>query len=181
MEKVRKNREELKSYFRKGEIPKSEHFEALIDSMVIFEDDPLFASDERMKPFFEEKASEEDTPKEPTFTPEIHTVPADGEWHSLLLPVESSGCHAYKIFVSFYDAESDSYSMCIAMASHCNGRDCDITSADKHWWGWSGKMRLRWKTLNGKIHLQIRTKKNKIGVEHICYRICEEWNYIQSS
>ena len=41
MNENRKNREELKSFFRKGAVPTEEHFAALIDSVPNFIDDEL--------------------------------------------------------------------------------------------------------------------------------------------
>lgn len=132
----KKNREELKNYFRKGNVPTEEHFALLIDSVVnIVDDKPLFATDmpeneslkednteERIKP---EQASE-------TSLDAYLTIPADGDWYQL--PVESAvdkeidGCRIYRVYASCYNKREDSYDMCVATASHCSGNDRKILS-----------------------------------------------------
>ena len=132
----KKNREELKNYFRKGNVPTEEHFALLIDSVVnIVDDKPLFATDmpeneslkednteERIKP---EQASE-------TSVDAYLTIPADGDWYQL--PVESAvdkeidGCRIYRVYASCYNKRDDSYDLCVATASHCSGNDRKILS-----------------------------------------------------
>lgn len=186
MDRSIKSRDELKSFFSKGTVPKEEHFAALIDSVVIFEDDPLLASDERMKPYFEEINNGADSTDDESVVnaeAETYTIPADGEWHSLQLATSGEanlpGCHIYMLYASLYNKRSGNYAMCSAVASHCDGDERKISSLKKHWWGWSGKIKLRWKKSGGKLYLQMRTKGNMNGVEHIYYRISEEWSFVK--
>ncbi len=182
------SREELKSYFYKGAVPTAEQFGALIDSMVSFEDEPLLATDERIKLLLEQSGQPVENPGEERYSEsgnDILTLPADGDWHSLPLFTGNSdsmsGCHVYVIYASLYNNNSCEYAMCSAVASHCNGGEQKISSPKKHWWGWSGKIKLRWKKSGSRLYLQMRTKCNKRGVEHIYYRISEEWKFIKSS
>ena len=179
MDTNKKNREELKSYFRKGAVPTEEHFALLIDSVPNIIDDEL---DKKL----EEEAVEPETSAEPEESngPEILTIPADGEWHSL--PVEGAarqgiaGCRIYQIYASYYDKRNYEYAMCEAKASHRSGKDKEITSPQSHWWGWSGEIKIRWYHKDGQLYLQMRSKGNKKGVDGIKYRIAELWNFTDS-
>lgn len=179
METNKKNREELKSYFRKGAVPTEEHFAALIDSVPNFMDDEFFKEPE-------EVVEEPETPVVPEENkePELLTIPADGEWHSL--PVESAagqgvaGCRIYRIYASYYDKHNYEYAMCEAKASHRSGKDRTIDSPQRHWWGWSGEIKIRWYHKDGRLYLQMRSKGNKRGVDSIKYRITEVWNFTDS-
>lgn len=179
MDTNKKNREELKSYFRKGAVPTEEHFALLIDSVPNIIDDEL---DKKL----EEEAVEPETSVEPEESnePEILTIPADGEWHSL--PVEGAarqgiaGCRIYQIYASYYDKRNYEYAMCEAKASHRSGKDREITSPQSHWWGWSGEIKIRWYHKDGQLYLQMRSKGNKKGVDGIKYRIAELWNFTDS-
>lgn len=179
METNKKNREELKSYFRKGAVPTEEHFAALIDSVPNLMDDEFFKEPE-------EVVEEPETPVVPEerTEPELLTIPADGEWHSL--PVESAtrqshtGCRIYRIYASYYDKRNYEYAMCEAKASHRSGKDRTIDSPQRHWWGWSGDIKIRWYHKDGRLYLQMRSKGNKRGVDSIKYRITEVWNFTDS-
>lgn len=179
MDTNKKNREELKSYFRKGAVPTEEHFALLIDSVPNIIDDEL---DKKL----EEEAVEPETSAEPEESngPEILTILADGEWHSL--PVEGAarqgiaGCRIYQIYASYYDKRNYEYAMCEAKASHRSGKDREITSPQSHWWGWSGEIKIRWYHKDGQLYLQMRSKGNKKGVDGIKYRITELWNFTDS-
>ena len=179
MDTNKKNREELKSYFRKGAVPTEEHFALLIDSVPNIIDDEL---DKKL----EEETVEPETSAEPEESngPEILTIPADGEWHSL--PVEGAarqgiaGCRIYQIYASYYNKRNYEYAMCEAKASHRSGKDREITSPQSHWWGWSGEIKIRWYHKDGQLYLQMRSKGNKKGVDGIKYRIAELWNFTDS-
>ena len=179
MDTNKKNREELKSYFRKGAVPTEEHFALLIDSVPNIIDDEL---DKKL----EEETVEPETSAEPEESngPEILTIPADGEWHSL--PVEGAarqgiaGCRIYQIYASYYNKRNYEYAMCEAKASHRSGKDREIASPKSHWWGWSGEIKIRWYHKDGQLYLQMRSKGNKRGVDGIKYRITELWNFTDS-
>ena len=115
---------------------------------------------------------------------EYMKIPADGKWHDL--PVEAaathihSGCRVYQLFASYNDTQKYSYAMCEAVVSHKNQKGCKIASSQKHWWGWSGQIKLRWYLYDDQLFLQMRSKGNKKGVESIYYQITELWNFTDS-
>lgn len=183
----KKNRDELKNFFRKGNVPTEEHFALLIDSMVnIIDDKPLFVTDmpEKEKPKednTDEKLKPEQASKD---TVDEHSaIPADGDWYQL--PIESAidkdidGCRIYRIYASYYDKRKDTYGMCVVTASHCSGKDRKIKSPQKHWWGWSGDIKIRWYYKDDQLFLQMRSKGDK-EVKDITYRIEEIWNFTNS-
>ena len=91
--------------------------------------------------------------KEEETSPEddgVFRINADGHWHDL--PVEyadngrgSDGCRVYRICACWHHPRSGKYAVCEAVASHSDGSRRRIKSARKHWWGWSGKIKLRWR------------------------------------
>lgn len=179
MNENRKDRNELKSFFRKGAVPTEEHFAALIDSVPNFIDDEL---DKKSEEVVEKTAPPAAT--EERIEPEIMTIPADGEWHSL--PVEGAvrqgiaGCRIYQIYASYYDKRNYEYAMCEAKVSHRSGKNREIDSPQFHWWGWLGDIKIRWYYKGGQLYLQMRSKGIKEGVDDIKYRITELWNFTDS-
>ena len=131
-------------------------------------------TEERIKP---EQASE-------TSVDAYLTIPADGDWYQL--PVESAvdkeidGCRIYRVYASCYNKRDDSYDLCVATASHCSGNDRKILSPQKHWWGWSGNIKIRWYYKDDQLFLQMRSKGDKKGVKDIAYRIEKIWNFTNS-
>lgn len=238
------DRETLKSYFRKGNIPTEEQFASLIDSMHNVHDDGEFkvtvndgivlvpsGGGKTVATIYEGK------PLSPDATPswrmsigdeeelEIRngkgdtvlvlgqdggvTVPgkmragqyhgtgdgetspdgdgtfrinADGHWHDL--PVEhadkgrrSDGCRVYRICACWHHPRSGRYSVCEAVASHSDGSRRRIISSRKHWWGWSGKIKLRWQLHDGHLYLQMRSLRTRRGAEFISCRIELIWDF----
>lgn len=107
-------------------------------------------------------------------------IRADGYWHDL--PVEAAagmgtaGCRVYRLSACYLNRLSKSYSQCEATASHSAGRRCRICSPRKHWWGWSGHIRIRWQRKDGKLHLQMKCHNVQKGSETIFCRIETLWN-----
>lgn len=108
-------------------------------------------------------------------------VVADGCWHDL--PVEHAdnarsreGFRMYHISACWYHPRSGKYAVCEAFASHSNGRRRKIQSSRKHWWGWSGKIKLRWQLHDGHLYLQMRSRKTRQGAEFISCRVETMWN-----
>lgn len=111
----------------------------------------------------------------------VFRVNADGHWHDL--PVEyadngrgSDGCRVYRICACWHHPRSGKYSVCEAVASHSDGCRRMIRSARKHWWGWSGKIKLRWQMHDGHLYLQMRSRRIRRGAEFISCRIETVWN-----
>lgn len=97
------------------------------------------------------------------------TIPADKQWHNLL-PEETKekyGSRVYRIYASFQEQGTGLSQLTRATALRQNFLEQKIESPQKHWWGWSGGLRLRWKDVNGKPCLQMRSKKRlPSGVVH---------------
>ena len=105
-------------------------------------------------------------------------VRADGCWYNL--PVESAGnadvetgCRAYRIY-ALWCSPDGRHRMLEAMASHSAGRNPVIRSGRKHWWGWSGKIILRWVSYDGRLYLQVRSRKAASGTIRCCIETL--WN-----
>ena len=106
-------------------------------------------------------------------------VKADGRWHNL--PVEAAagrpgtGCRVYRISACYHHPSTGKYAYCEVTASHSDGSRCRLQSLQRHWWGWSGKIKLRWQEHDGKLYLQMRSRRTRRGAEFILYRIEMLW------
>lgn len=104
---------------------------------------------------------------------------ADGTWHDL--PVESAievnpdMCRVYRISACYKNLRNGKYSTCEALASHSCGRMRKVLSPNKHWWGWSGHIKIRWRHRDGKLHLQIKDKGISNAAKTICCRLEPVW------
>lgn len=111
---------------------------------------------------------------------ELVQIKADGNWHDL--PIEAAvnrktdGCRVYRISACLYHLSSGKYAVCEATASHSGGTRRRISSRRKHWWGWSGRIRMRWQIHDRKLYLQIRSCWGKYGEENISCRIETLWD-----
>lgn len=180
------SRQDLKDRFLKGTVPKAEDFAALIDSVPNIKDDELaelYGKIRELLASHRQEETMEDT-HEVSEGNNILKIPADGRWHDL--PVESAkdrrinGCRVYRIYASFWDKHRYVYSLIEATASHCNGENRRIISPMKRWWGWKSKIKLRWQWKNNHLYLQMKSRINRPGVEAICCRIDELWNFNNS-
>lgn len=110
----------------------------------------------------------------------IVKVKADGYWHDL--PVEaavkrkSDGCRVYRISACWHHPRSGKYAFCEATASHSDGMRRKMSSRRKHWWGWSGKIKIRWQIQDRKLYLQMKSCRNRYGEEYISCRIETLWD-----
>jgi len=111
---------------------------------------------------------------------EVLNVKANGYWQNL--PVESeaglatTGCRVYRISVCCVNSLTRKHSTCEAIASHASGYSMNIRSPRKHWWGWSGDVRIRWKRTGCKLCLQMKSKGMRSGVKTLYCRIETLWN-----
>lgn len=102
------------------------------------------------------------------------TIPADKQWHDLPIDVsrEGFGCRVYHLYASFREPGTELCRLTRATALWINFMEQRIESPEKHWWGWSGSIRIRWQEKRGKPCLQIRSKKRLPSGEVHC-RIVE--------
>ncbi|CDB38224.1 hypothetical protein J8873_23290 [Phocaeicola dorei] len=186
-EDKRYSRQTLKSYFRSGNVPKEEHFAALIDSMYNFVDDD---KPEEVMPVPEPVIEEpEEEKREPVSAQDTSvtdgTVNADGIWHDL--PVSDrwkdrvSGCCMFHI-IAGYRTNHGTYRLSEATVSLCEGRRPKLSSPQKSGWGfWKSPVRFRWTRYGSRLFLQIKGKRKKYGESILHYRIQELWSYTETS
>lgn len=111
---------------------------------------------------------------------DILKIKANGLWQNL--PVEGEtgheldGCRVYRISTCYLNRQSRKYSICEALASHSGGYRLKISSPHKHWWGWSGHMKIRWHKSDGKLSLQMKSDGVRSGAETIYCRIETLWD-----
>lgn len=217
----RKNREILKGYFRKGDVPTETQFAELIDSMANIEEDgqvqrtpdgwafypqhesglelrlykdvpgtagakPVWKlrvtgdkrlivcneNEETVVEMAQDKtvtAAGGEEPPTPAGNEGYFTIPADKRWHDV--PVDltkrDSNCRVFSIYASC----NDNIDLCYlthATAIKMSNDEQHIRSRQKHWWGWTGAVKIRWQ---GSTHLQLRSRK-RLGGEVRC-RIVE--------
>lgn len=110
----------------------------------------------------------------------IVKVRADGYWHDLPVETaakrESEGCRIYRISACWHHPGSAKYGFCEAIASHSDGKRRRVTSRRKHWWGWSGKIKIRWQVHDRNLYLQIRSRRGRYGDEYISCRTETLWD-----
>jgi hypothetical protein len=240
MENKHKDRNTLKSYFRKGAVPTEEQFAEMIDSVPNIQEDgqvkrsagnglhisPMDANGV-LSTIFKENSEEATTPlwrmilgidgqleirdgkDEPVVTigqdrmvtlletlkirqdptdkdktkriteAETLKIEADGLWNDL--PVEATagqkkeGCRVYYI-TACYLSPFGTYSICETIASHSEGKKRKMHSTRKHWWGWCGHIKIRWKYSDGELRLQMRSRHARIRSGNIYYRIKTLWD-----
>ncbi len=201
-----KDRETLKSYFRRGAVPTEEQFAELIDSVPNIHDDGLvlldgrdagrMPEDERGDHLGTDEGTSSETneeavsgasglipgtsEEEETPVTNILKVKPNGHWYSL--PVEAKagqneeGCRVYRISACYLNDRYWQYSACEAIASHSEGQGRRVISRCRHWWGWSGHIKIRWKRVNGRLCLQMRSKRTYGDSGAIYCRIETLWN-----
>lgn len=120
------------------------------------------------------KDDEEESPGDDTLK-----VKANGYWQTLPVEAEAGqeakGCRVYRISACYRNRFSGKYSTCEAIASHADGRRRKVGSLRKHWWGWSGHVKIRWRRIDGKLYLQMKSKGVQDGSETIHCRIETIW------
>lgn len=100
------------------------------------------------------------------------TIPANKRWHDVPInfPQENPNCRVFSIYASCND-NIGACQLTRATAVWMDKMDQWVESSQKHWWGWSGSIRIRW---NGGSKLQIRTKR-RLGGE-VRGRVIEVYN-----
>lgn len=223
----RKDRQTLKSYFQKGDVPTEEQFAELIDSVPnIAEDGQVTrmakgwafypkedgsleislhtetggpaawtvdampdkrlafrnARGETVMELSQDKGvtlhgklnlEDEESDPEPQGDGYI-TLPADKEWHDLPVDLarEGFGCRVFALYVAFRNPDMGLNRLTRATAVWQDFASRRIESPQKHWWGWSGGVKIRWKTGDNKLYLQLRSKRASEKGEMHC-RIVE--------
>ena len=95
------------------------------------------------------------------------TLAADKEWHDLVA-VTGRGFRMYDVFLLLHDPDTGASKSTRATALCLNSVDCRIETSRKHWWGWSGGIKMRWHTQDGKLCLQVRSKRFRASGKIFC-------------
>lgn len=95
------------------------------------------------------------------------TLAADEEWHDLLT-VTGNGFRMYDVFLFLHDSNTRANKETRATAVCIGSVNCRIRSPRKHWWGWSGGIRLRWQTEGNTLRLQARSKRYRSSGKIFC-------------
>ena len=89
------------------------------------------------------------------------TLPADRQWHDLPVDLsrEGFGCRVFKIYAAFRNPDLGLNRLTLATAVWQDFAVNKIKSPQKHWWGWSGGVKIRWQVSDGALHLQVRSRR----------------------
>lgn len=89
------------------------------------------------------------------------TIPADKKWHDV--PVDFSKRESSCRVFSIHSSCNDTIDLCLlthATAIWMGNDEQHIKSHQKHWWGWTGAVKIRWQ---GGLRLQLRSRKRLEG------------------
>lgn len=89
------------------------------------------------------------------------TLPADRQWHGLPVDLsrEGFGCRVFNIYAAFRNPDLGLNRLTLATAVWQDFAMNRIKSPQKHWWGWSGGVKIRWQVSDKKLHLQVCSRR----------------------
>lgn len=167
---AKKGRDILKSYFKRGNMPKEDHFIDLIDSMVNKVDDLPPQPQPPLPPV----PPVPPLPPSPPPPAEIRLqVPADGKWHSLT--DWSDSCRCYSLMAGCASRKNDRFALIHAVAMHCLGCTRRIEYTRSWFFFFPSRLRLRWHPKGDSWALQIRTCRNYGKESVIGVKLTELW------
>ena len=213
----KKDRNTLKSYFKKGCVPSENQFAELIDSVPNIVDDGIVRHTDNGLAFFPAKGkhlqlalhymegasaawtlsltsekgleirneageivisleqkcqitSQETKVEKSTevtddssYDEKIDTalvLPADKQWHDILeISADNKSFNTYQLFACLSGLQNESYKVTSAVASNLGYSNYYLESPQKGWFRWRGGIMFRWEKHDGKLCLQIRSKK----------------------
>lgn len=95
------------------------------------------------------------------------TVDTDRKWHDIAI-AEKKGLNMFNAFMLLYDQNAGTCKTTFVMSYCMNTVECYIKSPQKHWWGWSGGLNLKWNVKDGKPCLQVRSKQYRKSGKIFC-------------
>lgn len=218
----RKDRNTLKSYFQKGDVPTEQQFAELIESVPNIaddgeavctengwalypreggrmrvtlhgaEDEPaawmlaltpdkgLTIENEAGEALLELKqdkiiilhapVQQEGGGDEPEPDPQNYQeIKANKQWTNLVEIADiKEDSRVYTVIALYRDKNLGVCKLTRATAICLNTIEQWVESPRKHWWGWSGRIRLRWWEKDGKTYLQIRSTRNSYSGRIYC-------------
>ena len=102
-------------------------------------------------------------------------IEADKKWATLkeITDIKESS-RVYTVMALYRDREFGICKLTRAIAICLNNVEQWVESPRKHWWGWSGYIRLRWQADRDKTYLQIRSTSNAYSGKIYC-RVTENF------
>lgn len=102
-------------------------------------------------------------------------IEADKKWATLkeITDIKESS-RVYTVMALYRDREFGICKPTRAIAICLNNVEQWVESPRKHWWGWSGYIRLRWQADRDKTYLQIRSTSNSYSGKIYC-RVTENF------
>ena len=102
-------------------------------------------------------------------------IEADKKWAPLkeITDIKESS-RVYTVMALYRDREFGICKLTRAIAICLNNVEQWVESPRKHWWGWSGYIRLRWQADRDKTYLQIRSTSNSYSGKIYC-RVTENF------
>lgn len=102
-------------------------------------------------------------------------IEADKKWATLkeITDIKESS-RVYTVMALYRDREFGICKLTRAIAICLNSVEQWVESPRKHWWGWSGYIRLRWQADRDKTYLQIRSTSNSYSGKIYC-RVTENF------
>lgn len=96
-------------------------------------------------------------------------VKADKRWTDLVEIADmKEGSRVYTVIALYRDKDLGVCKLTRATAICLNSVEQRVESLRRHWWGWSGRIRLRWQEKDGKTCLQIRSTRNSYSGRIYC-------------
>lgn len=96
-------------------------------------------------------------------------VKADKRWTDLVEIADmKEGSRVYTVIALYRDKDLGVCKLTRATAICLNSVEQRVESPRRHWWGWSGRIRLRWREKDGKTCLQIRSTRNSYSGRIYC-------------
>ena len=102
-------------------------------------------------------------------------IEADKKWATLkeITDIKESS-RVYTVMALYRDREFGICKLTRVIAICLNNVEQWVESPRKHWWGWSGYIRLRWQADRDKTYLQIRSTSNSYSGKIYC-RVTENF------
>lgn len=132
--------------------------------------EPLLELKQEKKIILHAPVEQEEGGTEPTPVPQDYReVKADKRWTDLVEIADmKEGSRVYTVIALYRDKDLGVCKLTRATAICLNSVEQQVESLRRHWWGWSGRIRLRWQEKDGKICLQIRSTRNSYSGRIYC-------------
>lgn len=101
-------------------------------------------------------------------------APADSHWQNVMETDE--GCFAFEIIAGCGKQQYGKYALVVATAIHCFGAHPRIRKTQSHYGSRFNKIMLRWRKINGKVVLQMKTRYDYGYGIMIRYNISSLWD-----